>query len=294
MTHVKNGIQHDIIVEAGVTAAFEIFTAHLGEWWPLAYTFSGPDFAGASIDPAPGGAWGERNAEGEWLSWGEVRIYERGERLVLAFGIGPDRQPVPDDAASEVEVRFQDAGAGLARIQVEHRHFDRHGAGAAALRAGMDSPQGWPLILAALRRWIAARASVRYIVEDIDPAVAFYTSRLGFVAEIKAAHGFAVLSRGTIRLCLNEPDAGGGGQSILNGSTPHPGGWNRLQLPVANLDSEIRRLRVAGCSFRSDVVEGRGGRQILLSDPSGNLIELFEPFSRTSPPKAREREQVAD
>lgn len=289
MTTSTASISHEIIVEAGAPATFDIFTRHLGDWWPLAYTFSGPAFAGAWIDAHAGGTWHEQNAAGELLPWGAVRIFQRVERLVLAFAIGPQRRPAPGHAASEVDIRFQDAGTGLTRVQVEHRDFDRHGDGATTVREGMDSPHGWPLILAALRRWIGARPSVRYIVEDVNPAVAFYTERLGFVAEMKPGRGFAALSRGGLRLLLNEPGAGGAGRAALNGTTPHPGGWNRLQLRIANLDAEILRLRQAGCWFRSDVVEGRGGRQVLLSDPSGNLIELFEPFSKASPRGARER-----
>jgi len=127
----------------------------------LSYTFSGPNFVDAAIEPQVGGVWFERNQAGEKLSWGEVRAYTPGERLVLAFAIGADRKPASNDAASEVEVRFSAAGPGQARVVIEHRDFARHGQGVEALRTGMDSAQGWPLILAELRRWMQARPAVR-------------------------------------------------------------------------------------------------------------------------------------
>jgi len=152
----KDKITHRVVVEAGTASAFDIFTTHLGAWWPLAYTFSQASFADAVIEPRVGGTWFERNEAGESLSWGEVRAYAAGERLVLAFAISEDRQPVSNDAASEVEVRFSAAGPGRTLVEIEHRDFARHGDGAEALRTGMDSAQGWPLILAELRRWINA------------------------------------------------------------------------------------------------------------------------------------------
>ena len=122
-----------------------------------------------------------------------------------------------------------------------------------------------------------ATASVRYIVTDVPAAVAFYTERLGFRLDLSPAPGFASLSRGVLRLLLNQPGAGGAGQAMPDGHVPTPGGWNRIQLEVADLPATVERLRGAGCRFRNDLVTGRGGRQILLEDPSGNLVELFEP-----------------
>jgi catechol 2,3-dioxygenase-like lactoylglutathione lyase family enzyme/uncharacterized protein YndB with AHSA1/START domain len=275
-------IAHQVVVGAGTASAFDAFTTELGAWWPLAYTFSGPSFAGAAIEPRVGGVWFERNGAGEKLSWGEVRACTPGERLVLAFAIGADRKPVPNNAASEVEIRFAAAGPGQTRVELEHRDFARHGQGAEALQAGMDSPQGWPLILAELRRWIHARPAVRYIVTHMDAAVAFYTGQLGFAVDMKPAPRFTALSRGTLRLYLNEPGAGGAGASTADGSRPGPGGWNRLQLIFTDLPSAIHRLREGGCRFRNDLVEGNGGKQILLEDPSGNPIELLEPRTRQS------------
>ena len=121
-----------------------------------------------------------------------------------------------------------------------------------------------------------ATVSVRYIVHDVDATIAFYTERLGFGVEFKPAPGFAVLSRGDLRLLLNEPGAGGAGQPMPDGRKPEPGGWNRIQLEVDDLANEVEALRDARAHFRNEIVGGRGGKQILLEDPSGNPIELFE------------------
>jgi catechol 2,3-dioxygenase-like lactoylglutathione lyase family enzyme len=118
---------------------------------------------------------------------------------------------------------------------------------------------------------------VRYIADDVDAAVDFYAERLGFNVDTRPAPGFAVLSRGALRLLLNAPGAGGAGQPMPDGRSPEPGGWNRIQLEVSNLEGEVEALREAGASFRNEIVTGRGGSQILLEDPSGNPIELFEP-----------------
>jgi catechol 2,3-dioxygenase-like lactoylglutathione lyase family enzyme len=122
-----------------------------------------------------------------------------------------------------------------------------------------------------------AMVSVRYITKDTDAAVDFYRERLGFDVEMHPGPGFAVLSRGDLRLLLNRPGAGGAGQPMRDGRLPEPGGWNRFQIEVSDLEREVERLRAAGASFRNDIVTGGGGSQILLEDPSGNLIELFQP-----------------
>jgi catechol 2,3-dioxygenase-like lactoylglutathione lyase family enzyme len=122
-----------------------------------------------------------------------------------------------------------------------------------------------------------ATVSVRYIVDDVEETVEFYTGRLGFSVELNPAPGFAVLSRGDLRLLLNEPGAGGAGQPMPDGRKPEPGGWNRIQLEVDDLAGEVGAIQDAGARFRNEIVEGRGGKQILLEDPSGNPIELFEP-----------------
>lgn len=120
--------------------------------------------------------------------------------------------------------------------------------------------------------------SVRYIVDDVAASIDFYTRHLGFVVDMDAAPGFAALSRGALRLLVNATRGpGGAAQAMPDGAHPEPGGWNRIQLPVADLAGEIDRLRSAGARFRNDVVVGRGGSQILLEDPAGNLVELFQP-----------------
>jgi catechol 2,3-dioxygenase-like lactoylglutathione lyase family enzyme len=120
--------------------------------------------------------------------------------------------------------------------------------------------------------------SVRYIVGDVEAAIAFYTQLLGFSVVQNPGPGFASLARGNLRLMLNTPSgAGGAAQAMPDGRKPEPGGWNRIQLQVADLASEVERLRKAGAHFRNDIVIGNGGKQILLDDPAGNPIELFEP-----------------
>jgi catechol 2,3-dioxygenase-like lactoylglutathione lyase family enzyme len=120
--------------------------------------------------------------------------------------------------------------------------------------------------------------SVRYIVNDVGAAVAFYTQYLGFGVEMHPGPGFAMLSRGDLRLLLNTPGGGGGaGQSMPDGQRPEPGGWNRIQLEVEDLAALVEQLKGAGAHFRSEIVVGNGGKQILLEDPAGNAIELFEP-----------------
>jgi catechol 2,3-dioxygenase-like lactoylglutathione lyase family enzyme len=123
-----------------------------------------------------------------------------------------------------------------------------------------------------------ATVSVRYIVEDVDAAIAFYTRHLGFHEKMHPAPTFAMLSRGDLRLLLSAPSrAGGGGQAMPDGTLPQPGGWNRFSLEVSDLAAMVEELREAQVHFRNDIVTGVGGRQILLDDPSGNPIELFEP-----------------
>jgi catechol 2,3-dioxygenase-like lactoylglutathione lyase family enzyme len=123
--------------------------------------------------------------------------------------------------------------------------------------------------------------SVRYIVDDVDAAVDFYTSHLQFEVSMKPGPGFAMLRRGDLRLLLNVPGGGGGaGQQLADGSKPEPGGWSRFQVQVDDLDTTVAALRQAGVDFRGDTITGRGGRQALAIDPSGNLVELFEAYQR--------------
>lgn len=121
-------------------------------------------------------------------------------------------------------------------------------------------------------------ASVRYFVHDVDAAVAFYTELLGFEVTMRPAPVFAILARGGLELVLNTPDGpGGASQPMTDGRRPEPGGWNRIRIEVDALAEQVEALRAAGATFRNEIVTGRGGQQILLEDPSGNPIELFQP-----------------
>lgn len=120
--------------------------------------------------------------------------------------------------------------------------------------------------------------SVRYIVDDVDRAIDFYTAHLGFEEVMHPAPTFAMLRRGELRLVLSAPGGGpGGGAAMPDGSVPSPGGWNRIQIEVDDLDTTVARLRDAGAHFRNEIVEGVGGRQTIVEDPAGNPIELFQP-----------------
>ena len=121
------------------------------------------------------------------------------------------------------------------------------------------------------------KVSVRYIVADVDAAISFYTERLGFQLEKHPAPGFASLTKGDLELLLNRPGAGGAGQAMPDGRAPAPGGWNRIRIEVADLAATFENLKGSGCRFRNDIVSGMGGKQVLLDDPSGNPIELFQP-----------------
>lgn len=123
-----------------------------------------------------------------------------------------------------------------------------------------------------------ATVSVRYIVDDVDAAIAFYCQLLGFEEQMHPAPTFAMLTRGDLRLVLSAPGGGpGGGQATPDGRVPEPGGWNRFALEVVDLAGLVETLRQAGARFRGDIVRGVGGDQILLEDPSGNPVELFQP-----------------
>lgn len=123
-------------------------------------------------------------------------------------------------------------------------------------------------------------ACVRYIVNDVPASIAFYTEQLGFKLEMHPAPPFAEVSRGDLHIYLTQPyQRGGGGAAMPSGEQQTPGGWNRIHLIVDDLDAMIAKLRAANARFRNEVVQGTGGKQILLEDPSGNLVELFQPNS---------------
>jgi catechol 2,3-dioxygenase-like lactoylglutathione lyase family enzyme len=123
-----------------------------------------------------------------------------------------------------------------------------------------------------------ATVSVRYIVNDVDQAVGFYHDRLGFQVVMHPAPSFAMLARGDLRLVLSSPGGGpGGGAAMPDGTLPAPGGWNRFSLQVDDLDGMVEELHRAGVRFRNNIVTGVGGRQVLVEDPSGNPVELFQP-----------------
>jgi catechol 2,3-dioxygenase-like lactoylglutathione lyase family enzyme len=127
-----------------------------------------------------------------------------------------------------------------------------------------------------------ATVQVRYIVNDVDKAIAFYRDQLGFAEVMHPAPTFAMLSRGDLRLVLSAPSGGqntGGGSSLADGTQPTPGGWNRFAVDVADLEATVARLRSAGATFRGGgIIQGVGGNQALVEDPSGNLVELFQPL----------------
>jgi len=157
-----------------------------------------------------------------------------------------------------------------------------------ALRLPVVPVEPRPQFAAALLRRIETAArpaaaaarravTVRYFVDDLDPAIAFYCQLLGFSEEVRAAPAFAMLNRGDLRLLLSVPGLPGAGRALPDGAVPEPGGWNRIALQVEDLGATVAALRDAGARFRGEVVAGVGVRQILLQDPSGNLVELFEP-----------------
>lgn len=124
-----------------------------------------------------------------------------------------------------------------------------------------------------------ARVQVRYIVHDVDAAIAFYRTHLGFREVMHPAPAFAMLERGDLRLVLSQPNpAGGGGQPMPDGTAQAPGGWNRFSIEVEDLAATVAALHKAGAHFRNDIVTGVGGKQIIVDDPSGNPVELFQPI----------------
>lgn len=141
-------VRASVVVKAKPERAFQVFAHELGSWWPRGFTFSGEQrFAAAGIEPVPGGRWFECDDTGREISWGDVRSYIPGKRLVLSWAISANRAPEAPRHASEIEIRFFPEGRRQTRIELEHRLFGRHGAGGEAMRAGMASPLGWNFIL---------------------------------------------------------------------------------------------------------------------------------------------------
>jgi uncharacterized protein YndB with AHSA1/START domain len=144
---------NDDPVRAGVTLsapakhAFQVFVEGVSDWWPKAYTFAQDDLARIVIEPRAGGRWYEIDPRGRRRDWGEVRAFEQDRRILLSWAVSADRGQEPPDRASEVEVRFLALGPKLTRVELEHRDFARHGAGAEVIRRGMASPEGWEYIL---------------------------------------------------------------------------------------------------------------------------------------------------
>lgn len=123
---------------------------------------------------------------------------------------------------------------------------------------------------------LAEMVNVRYMVDDVDAAIEFYTKHLGFTLRMSAAPAFADVLRGNLRLLLSGPTSSAG-RPMPDGTRPRPGGWNRINLVVGDIAAEVGRLRAAGLTFRNEIVSGPGGQQILVEDPSGNVVELFQP-----------------
>ena len=121
--------------------------------------------------------------------------------------------------------------------------------------------------------------NVRYLVDDVEAAIAWYTKHLGFTLLTSAAPAFADVKRGSLRLLLSGPTSSAG-RAMSDGERPKPGGWNRIHLIVDDIEAEVARLRKAGAPFRNEILSGPGGKQILLLDPSGNAVELFQPAAR--------------
>jgi catechol 2,3-dioxygenase-like lactoylglutathione lyase family enzyme len=121
--------------------------------------------------------------------------------------------------------------------------------------------------------------NVRYMVDDVDAAVAFYTTHFGFAVRMNAPPAFADVVLGNLRLLLSGPKSSAG-RPMPDGRQPGPGGWNRIHFVVEDIEAEVARLRAAGVRFRNDIISGPGGKQIVLDDPSGNPIELFQPAGR--------------
>src|SRR5215469_3766129 len=198
---------------------------------------------------------------------------------VLAFTWLPDWQQNPMETLVRFDLIEKD---GITTVRLMHSGLTPEGS---------QAHKGWPQILEWLRAYSESgfkglmevtpptTVSVRYMVNDVDAAIAWYTKYLGFTVRFNAAPAFADVTLGSLRLLLSGPTSSAA-RSMPDGARPQAGGWNRVHLIVDDLSGEVARLRAAGVQFRNDIVTGPGGSQILLIDPSGNLVELFQPASR--------------
>ena len=152
MVKATEPVRCSIGVDVPPERAFEIFVERVGQWWPIAYTYSEDQFETATIEPRDGGHWFETRLDGSREDWGEVRRFEPGKRLVLSFNVGADRKPEPPERHSKVEINFVPASGGT-RVELEHRDFAKHGKGAETLREAL-ARQGWPVILASFARGV--------------------------------------------------------------------------------------------------------------------------------------------
>lgn len=150
-TQILEPVRESVVVGLAPEQAFELFTARLGTWWPHSHQIAARPFVEAVIEPAVGGRWYERDAEGDECDWGRVLVWEPPRRLVLSWAFTSRFKPEPDPArASEVEIRFRAHEEGTI-VELEHRHFERHGDGGEQMRASVSDPNGWPAVLQAFR-----------------------------------------------------------------------------------------------------------------------------------------------
>jgi len=153
-------VRQSVEVSAPLPVAFEVFTARLASWWPASHHIAAAPFVDAVIEPRTGGRWFERDEQGRECDWGQVLAFEPPHRLVLSWAITPDFRHEPDPAhASEVEIRFRALDEHRTIVELEHRHFERHGAGGQQMRGGVASPGGWPGVLARFADLAAAGAA---------------------------------------------------------------------------------------------------------------------------------------
>jgi uncharacterized protein YndB with AHSA1/START domain/catechol 2,3-dioxygenase-like lactoylglutathione lyase family enzyme len=271
-------IIREITIRASAKHIFEALTnpEQRKEWWGSEGRFQTTH---VESDLRVGGKWRMTGAGvgRPFTVKGEYRTIEPPH--VLAFTWLPDWQPNPVETLVRFDLIEKD---GVTTVRLMHSGLTTE---------GLQAHRGWPQILEWLRAYAetgfkgllpvtpSTTVNVRYMVDDVDAAVTWYTKQLGFTVRSNAAPAFADVTLGSLRLLLSGPTSSAG-RSMSDGARPQAGGWNRVHLIVDDLSSEVARLRTAGVQFRNDIVTGPGGSQILLIDPSGNLVELFQPASR--------------